>query len=188
MNDSDLSEKITSREVVYDGKVVHLEKWTVELPNGRQAVREAIFHVGAVAVVACDGEGRIYMVKQFRVVPGRVMLEIPAGKLDSREEDRLSAAKRELSEETGLSADNWTHMTDVITTPGFCDETISLYLATGLTKGKTHFDDDEFLNVCPMPAKEIYDMVYSGRLHDAKSVCSLLFARPMLIGMGLIDE
>ena len=187
MNDDELIEKITSREPIYNGKVVHLEKWLVELPNGKIAVRESISHVGAAAIVACDDEGRIAMVKQYRVVPGRLMLEIPAGKLDSKAEDHLLAAKRELSEETGLTASNWLHMTDVITTPGFCDEQIALYLATGLTRGKTHFDDDEFLNVYFMQARELYDMIYSKELCDAKSVCALLFARPLLVKMGMID-
>ncbi|MDO4546913.1 MAG: NUDIX hydrolase [Clostridia bacterium] len=187
MKDSELTEKIVSRQLIYDGAVVHLEKWRVELPNGREAVREAIYHVGAVAVVACDEGGNIAMVKQYRVVPGRLMLEIPAGKLDGKGEDHLLAAKRELSEETGLDAENWTHMTDVITTPGFCDERIALYLATGLRCGNNHPDEDEFLNAYFMPAKELYDMIYSKELCDAKSVCALLFARPLLAKMGLID-
>lgn len=186
MDDKALMETIVGREVLYDGKVVHLEKWDVRLPDGRMAVREAINHVGAVAVVACDAQGRIAMVRQCRVVLGRALDEIPAGKLDAKSEDHLLAAQRELMEETGLTARNWRHMTDLITTPGFCDEQIALYLATGLTEGKTHFDDDEFLAVSRVPAAELYEKIYAGQLNDGKTVCALLFAKALLEEMKLI--
>lgn len=186
MRDSELMEIVKERELLYDGKVVHLEKWIVTLPDGREAVREVINHVGAVAVVACDDEGKVYLVRQCRVALGRVMREIPAGKLDAKSEDHLEAAKRELREETGLTAKNWRHLTDVVTSPGFCDETIALYLATGLTQGETHFDDDEFLNIERLPYKDAVKMIYDGVIHDQKSICALLMARPFLEEMKLI--
>ena len=186
MEEKDLMEVVKERQLIYDGKVVHLEKWRVTLPDGREADREIIQHVGAVAVVACDGQGRVAMVRQCRVALGRVMLEVPAGKLDGKGEDHLLAARRELEEETGLSAQSWLHMTDVITTPGFCDEQIALYLATGLTQGRTHFDEDEFLNICRVPYGELVKMIYQKQIHDQKTVCALLLARPFLQEMKLI--
>ncbi|MBR2572189.1 MAG: NUDIX hydrolase [Clostridia bacterium] len=182
----DTYEEILNREVLYDGSVVHLEKWVVRLPDGKTALREIVQHVGAVAVVACDENGMISMVRQYRVAIGREMLEIPAGKLVSRQEDRLEAAQRELREETGLTAGKWTPLCEVITTPGFCDETIGMYLATDLTQGNAHPDEDEFLNACKMPAREVYAMIGRGEIHDAKSVCALLLARPHLAAAGYI--
>ena len=178
--DKDLIERVVKREVIYDGHVVHLERWTVELPDGREASREAIMHVGAVAIVAVDEEGNIAMVKQHRVVAGRVMMELPAGKLDQKGEDHLEAAKRELREETGLTAKTWMHMTDIITTPGFCDEQIALYLATDLEQGQTDLDEDEFLLAQRMPAAQLYDMIYNKEICDGKTVCALLMARPWI--------
>jgi len=183
---SDLMEIVKEKELIYPGRVVHLEKWKVQLPDGRMATREVVQHVGAVAVVACDEEGRVATVEQCRVALGRIMEEIPAGKLDSKQEDHLLAAQRELQEETGLTAKNWLHMTDVITTPGFCDESISLYLATGLTRGETHFDEDEFLNIHMTPYGQLMEKIYAGGLQDQKTVCALLMARPYLEKMHLI--
>ena len=180
MQQENLMERITAREVIYDGSVVHLEKWKVELPDGREALREAVLHVGAVAIVAVDDQGRIAMVRQHRVVVGRVMMELPAGKLDQKGEDPLEAAKRELREETGLTAKVWTHMTDVITTPGFCDEQIALYLATDLVEGETDLDDDEFLCASRIPAQELFDMIYNKEICDGKTVCALLMAKPWI--------
>lgn len=186
MDDRHLMETILTKELIFDGHVVHLERWTVELPSGRTATREAIMHVGAAAVVACDDRGRIAMVRQHRVVAGEVMLEIPAGKLDSKDEDPLKAAQRELREETGLTAREWTKLSSVITTPGFCDERISLYLATGLTAGDAHPDDDEYLSALSYPAQELYAMAYAGQLTDLKTVAALLLAKPLLEEKGLI--
>lgn len=186
MERKDLMEIVQTKELIYPGKVVHLEKWQVTLPDGRSAMREIIQHVGAVAVVACDQDGRVATVEQCRVALGKVMEEIPAGKLDAKNEDHLLAAKRELQEETGFTASNWLHMTDVITTPGFCDEKISLYLATGLTRGDTHFDEDEFLDIHMTPYSKLMEKIYAGEIQDQKSVCALLMARPYLEKMHLI--
>ncbi|MEA4896811.1 NUDIX hydrolase [Bacillota bacterium Meth-B3] len=186
MDDRALTEQIISKEVLFDGKVVHLERWQVRLPNLKTATREAIAHVGAAAVVAADDAGRIAMVRQHRVVVGEVMLEVPAGKLNFKGEDTLVAAQRELREETGLTAEHWTRLAHVVTTPGFCDERIALYLATTLTQGELCPDEDEFLNVRLYPAAELYGMVYRGEIADMKSVAALLLAKPILEEMKLI--
>lgn len=184
--DEKLMEVLKERELLYDGKVVHLERWTVELPDGRPAIREVIQHVGAVAVVACDGDGMVSMVRQSRIALGRVMMEIPAGKLDNKGENRLEAAQRELLEETGITAANWRHLCDVITSPGFCDEKISLYLATDLSRGSARPDEDEFLDAFSLPYSELIRKIYRGEIQDQKSICALLMARPYLEAQGLI--
>ena len=176
MRDEELIERFESEESLYDGLIVHLRKMQVTLPNGKGAVREVVRHIGASAVVPVDGEGNVIMVRQYRAPVGQIMLEIPAGKLDYKDEDRLEAAKRELSEETGFEAAHWVKLTDIITTPGFCDEKISIYLATGLTRGQTHPDDDEFLNIVTLPLEKALEMATSGELTDSKTLCGVLIA------------
>ncbi len=180
MQTDGLTEVKLSSDKIYDGAIVHLEKWQVRLPNGRTASREVIRHVGAAAVVAVDDSGRVCLVRQYRAPLGRVTLEIPAGKLDQFGADRFETAVRELKEETGLSAEKWTHLGDIATTPGFCDEIIGLYLARGLSSGQTHPDEDEFLNVEFIPFAKALEMVYSGKIQDAKTVSALLLAQPRL--------
>ena len=176
MNDEQLREIINEQSVLYDGTVVHLEKWKVTLPDGKPAVREVVLHRGAAAIVPVDDEGNTYLVRQFRAPLKRILLEIPAGKLDAANEDRLLAAKRELREETGFSAERWTHLVDLATTPEFCSEVISLYLARELTRGETEFDDDEFLDVVKMPFRQAAEMAARGEIEDGKTVSALLLA------------
>ena len=181
-NDSSITEIILNEERVFEGHLVKVGKMNVTLPNGGKAVREVIRHVGASAVVPLGADGQVTLVRQFRAAVNRVVLEIPAGKLDSRSEDRLLAARRELREETGLEAGTWTHLSDIITTPGFTDERISLYLAEDLHQGEARPDDDEFLNLVRMPFTQAVGMCMSGEIDDAKSICALLLARQALEG------
>ncbi len=174
--DEQLMERKVASEVIYDGKVVHLEKWRVELPNGAQANREIIRHVGAAAVLPVDENGMATMVRQWRAALGTVTLEIPAGKFEKTTDDPLESAQRELSEETGITAANWRHLTKIFTSVGFCDERIDLYLATGLTQGATHPDDDEFLEIVKIPFAELHQMAIDGRIVDAKSVVAITLA------------
>ncbi len=111
--DERLYEKTLSTQRIFDGRVVRLERLEVALSDGRTSSREVVRHVGAAAVVAVDDEGRVAMVRQFRCTVGRVLLEIPAGKLDAFGEDKLEAARRELREETGLTARNFRHLADL---------------------------------------------------------------------------
>lgn len=174
MNDNNIMEKIIDRKSVFDGIIIHVEHWQAELPNGAIKPREVAVHVGASAVVPVDAEGNVYMVRQFRCPLEKVLLEIPAGKLDSRDEDRLLAAKRELAEETGFTAARWTHLTDLATTPGFCSEVISLYMAQELSAGEMHPDDDEFLNVVKMPLADVKSMIMRGEISDSKTIAAVL--------------
>ena len=179
-DDSRILEQNVSSEHVFDGIILHIDHLTNRLPNGKLAKREVARHIGAAAVLPVDEDGNVYLVRQFRAPVDRVLLEIPAGKLDYKGEDRLEAAQRELREETGLSAETWTHLNDMLSTVGFCDECISLFLARGLSAGDCDPDDDEFLNVVKMPFSEAVDMVMNNEIADAKTICALMMAWKIL--------
>ena len=172
----DLEERFTRRERVFDGYILHIDHAEVTLPNGQKAMREIANHIGASAVLPVDDNGMVTLVRQYRAPVEKVLLEIPAGKLDAPGEDRLAAAQRELQEETGLTAQNWIHLTDIATTPGFSSEIISLYLARQLSKGETHPDEDEFLSIVTLPFADAVSMALSGEITDAKTICALLMA------------
>ncbi len=180
IEDSQLTEEFLDGQVVYPGKIIRLEHWHVRLPNGDIALREVACHPGASAVVALDEQNRVILVRQHRIAVGRLTLEIPAGKLDSAEEDPFVCARRELSEETGLSADHWQKLTVLETTPGFCNERIHLYLATGLHAGQTHPDEDEFVATIRMPLHEAIAKIMDGTFHDGKTLVGLLMAQQLL--------
>ena len=180
MNDQELREIPFSSETIYDGKILHVEKWQVTCPNGHPATREIVVHKGAAAVVPVFEDGTTLLVRQHRVAVDRVTLEIPAGKLDRADEDPLDCAVRELEEETGLTAERMTLLTSVLTTPGFCTEKIAIYLAQGLSQGSTHPDEDEFLDLVRMPLDEAVDRIMRGDIRDGKTICGLLMAREVL--------
>ncbi len=175
-SDADIREIPLSDRTVFEGALIDVSHMQVRLPNGRQALREIVHHKGAAAIVPVDENGMVTLVRQHRVVVDMVTLEIPAGKLDHTGEDPLDCARRELEEETGLHARQFTLLCPMVTTPGFCTEKVSLYLATGLTRHDAHLDEDEFLNVVQMPLREAIDRVMSGELCDAKTALGLLMA------------
>ena len=173
MNEN-LIEKKVSSEDVFDGKLLHVKRDTVELPNGKQATREWIKHPGASAVVPILPDKSIILVKQYRYPIGKVTLEIPAGKLDFEGEKPLVCAERELSEETGYSASKIYKLTTIATTVGFSNEWIHIYVAEGLQSGEQHPDENGFINYLKMPLAEAVKMVESGEIFDAKSVVAIL--------------
>jgi len=179
-NDERILEKNVSSEHVFDGIILHIDHLTNRLPNGKLAKREVARHIGAAACLPIDDEGNVYLVRQYRAPVDRVLLEIPAGKLDFPGEDRLEAAKRELREETGYAAARWTHLNDMLSTVGFCDECIGLYLAQELSSGDCDPDEDEFLNVVKMPFEEAVSMVMRNEISDAKTICAIMMARELL--------
>ena len=179
-DDASIMEKNISRKRVFEGIILNIDHVMNELPNGRHAAREIAVHVGASAVLPVDDEGNVYLVRQFRAPIDQVLLEIPAGKLDHVNEDRLLAAKRELKEETGLDADNWLHLCDTFTTPGFSNEKISLYLARDLKAGESRPDEDEFLNLIKMPFEEAFEMVMRGEIRDAKTQIAISMAKHLI--------
>lgn len=180
MQKDNLRETILNKTTEFTGKIITVERWTVALPDGREAGREIVRHNGAAAVVPVDARGMVTLVQQHRVAIDRMTLEIPAGKLDSPAEDPFDCARRELEEETGLQAGKWHKMAHVVTTPGFCTERIALYLATDLRQAQAHTDPDEFLNLVRMPLSEAVLMVERGQIEDAKTCLGLLLAQHTL--------
>ena len=173
-----LGEKQTSTENIFDGVILHVRRDMVALSNGNTTVLEVIRHIGAVCVIPVTDSNEVIMERQYRYPLNRVILEIPAGKLDAPDEDRLSAIQRELREETGYTADEWTEIGDFQPAPAYSDEFITMYLARGLHKGERHLDDDEFLDVYAIPLSDLVQDVMEGRISDAKTqVCILKAAR-----------
>ena len=164
-----LEEKTLKSENVFDGKVLHVFRDDILLPNGKTGMREYCRHGGAVCVLPLTAEGEVICVKQFRYAHRKVVLEIPAGKLDSANEDHRSAAERELREETGAVAGKITDMGPLYTTPALINEVIYMYLAEDLTFGETDFDEDEFIESEKIPLEDFAAMVMRGEVPDAKT-------------------
>ena len=167
-------ERPLKSENIYDGRVVHLFRDDVELSDGSRSVREVIRHNGAVCVLPLTDDGRVACVTQYRHAIGRLTLELPAGKLDTKDEDPESAARRELKEETGYECDKITSLGIMHGSPAILDEAIHLYLATGLRRGKATPDEGEFLDVNHLPLSELADMVMRGEITDAKTQIAVL--------------
>lgn len=175
----DLTERTTQSTEVFSGVIVTVLRDTVQLPNGKSAVREVVRHPGGVAVLALDERDMVYLVRQYRYPVGRTVLELPAGKLDPHEDPRVAAA-RELSEETGLQAGEMTDLGYILASPGFCDEALHMYFARSLTRGEIHPDEDEFLDVVTMPFSELCELVMRGEIVDAKTVATTLKVKTLL--------
>ena len=180
MKDEELREKFLSSEDIYPGRIIHVQRWQVELPNGQTAMREVVRHNGASAIVPVDDLGRVTLVRQHRVAIDECTWEIPAGKLDGPGEDPFDAARRELEEETGLQAAHWQKLTCLYTTPGFCNEKISIYLATGLSQHPAHPDADEFLRLKKIPLEDAVAQCMAGEIRDGKTLVGLLMAQRAL--------
>ncbi len=168
-------EKTLEQSYVFRGKIVSLRVDTAELENKKTATREVVEHPGGVCVLPLDDNGNVTLVRQFRYPYMEELLELPAGKR-SPGEDPLECGKRELTEETGLAAEKYTSLGELYPSPGYLNEVIYLYLATGLTHVGQKLDEDEFLDVCTMPLSEAVDMVLDGRIKDAKTGIALLKA------------
>lgn len=174
-------EKKLSGKMVYEGKILKVRVDEVSLVNGRTAVREVMMHPGGVAVVPLLPDGGVICVRQFRYPMGQDVLEVPAGKLD-RGEEPLAGAKRELEEETGYTAKEYVYLGEFYPSPGFCDEVLHIYLATGLEKGQAHPDEDEFLDVEKISLEELAGMIGRNELPDGKTVAAVLKAKMYLEG------
>lgn len=172
IHQAELDEQYVSSKVGFEGRLLKVNVDTVILPNGEKTTREFIRHPGAVGILPILDDGSMIFVKQFRYPLDTVLYEIPAGKLDLGEDPDLCAA-RELSEETGYSASCWQKLTSIATTPGFTDEVIHLYAATGLTKFAQHTDEDEFIEVVVLSQEEVKQMVLNEDIFDAKTLNAL---------------
>lgn len=171
--DPALTEEVISEDVCWEGRIFNVDRLQVRLPDGRTALRDVVRHPGAVAVVALTDDGRICLVRQYRTALGRVTVEIPAGKLEPGE-DPLDCARRELTEETGVTAQKMAFLTTIVTSAGFADETIHIYMATGLSFVGSDPDTDEFINVDLVDLSELVDAVLDGHIEDAKTVVGAL--------------
>lgn len=165
---------------IYTGQVVTLNIDTVNLPNGVTVDLEVVRHPGAAAMVPMKDEVTVIMIRQFRHAAGGFIYEIPAGKLHPGE-DPLDCAARELEEEIGYTSRSFTLLSSIFTAPGFTDEVIHIYQATGLEKGTQQLDRDEVLDVVELPLKEAIQKIEDGVIRDAKTIVGLqaVFIRSM---------
>jgi ADP-ribose pyrophosphatase len=180
------SPRIAMRRV-YTGKVVNLDIDTVCFPDGSQGELEMIRHPGASAVVpflsdpAAD-DPQILLLRQYRYAAEQYLYEIPAGRLEPGEPPE-ACARRELREETGSTAASMDHLFSFFTTPGFTDERIHAFMATGLTRGKPNHESDEFIEVAAYPLSEVLSMIRRGEIQDAKTALSILFVAEFRLGV-----
>jgi len=170
-----------SSRTIYSGKVITLNIDTVTLPNGITVDLEMVRHPGAAAVVPCKEDGTVVLIRQFRHAAGGFIFEIPAGKLHPGENPQDCAA-RELEEEIGYRAGRFERLSSIFTAPGFTDEVIHVYKATGLTKGRQQLDRDEVLEVVEMPIAEAIGKIRDGTIRDAKTIVGL---QAVYLGEGM---
>ena len=169
----DFTEKTIQKDYKFRGRIMTVRVDQAELPNGKPCVREVCEHPGGVGVLPIDENGMVTLVRQFRYPYGETILEIPAGKMDRGPENAEEAGRRELSEETGLTAGQMISMGEIWPSPGFMDERLYLYCAKELAQGACHPDADEFVEIVRMPFEELCQRVASGEIHDAKTVAAV---------------
>lgn len=168
-----LTEKTIKENEIFNGRIIRVHVDDIELPNGKNATREIVEHPGGVCVAALQDDYTLTFVKQFRYPYKRVLLELPAGKLE-KGEDPLEAGLRELEEECGVVAERVISMGCVYPTVAYCSEIIYLYLATGLSKTEQHFDEDEFLETEEISLENAVKMVMENEITDSKTVALVL--------------
>lgn len=172
----ELKETTLSKETIYDGLIIRVERDTVRLPNGNEAVREVVRHPGGVCVCAVDEDLNLFLVRQYRYPFAEELLELPAGKLDVAGEDPYDGAVRELREETGIVAADMMFLGKIYPSVGFCDEVIHMYLAVNIEQEEQALDDDEFINVEKLPLGKAVELCLKGGIRDAKTVACVLKA------------
>src|SRR5688572_20270619 len=188
MNKAITPGQIESRPI-YQGRIVNLSVDKVRFPDGSIGELEMIRHSGASAVlpVLSDPLGpdpQVLLVRQYRYASDGYLLEVPAGRPDQPGEDWEVCARRELEEETGMIAGKMVRLTTIYTTPGFTDEQIHLFLALDVKEGKTSFDKDEFIEPVVMPLSEALELIRTGKISDAKTIITILYAAGFLLSAG----
>jgi len=177
----DLTEKQIDSRVMYDGNFINVRKDTVLLPDGGTSTREYITHPGAVAMLALLDNGNLVMERQYRYPPRQEFIELPAGKIDHGE-DILVTAQRELLEETGYVASEWTHLTTAWPCIGYADERMEYFLARGLTHVGRNLDEGEFLEVFELAPAEAIEWIRLGKINDSKTILGLFWLEKVLNG------
>ena len=175
-----LQEEMLSSQDIFKGKILDVKMDTVRLPNGKTATRELIRHIGAVCIVTVTEDDEVIVEHQYRYPFDEVVVEIPAGKLDSKDEDPADAAERELMEETGVTAGDMTYMGKFYPTCGYSDEVIHMYLAKNLSFGDRNLDDDEFLDVRAVPIESLVEDIMAGKIPDGKTQAAVMRAYYMI--------
>ncbi len=170
-----LYEKTLKSNLIYEGKIFKITSDDVELSDGYKTKREVVYHTGGV-VIAAQTDNKIIMVKQFRYPLKEAIYELPAGKLDKGNEDILSAAKRELEEETGFIASMWEALGYIWTTPGYSSEKLFLFKASDLSFKGQHLDTGEILDYILIDKNEVFNMIKTGGINDAKTIAALMRA------------
>ena len=160
------------RQLRYQGTILKIYEDTV-LANGHEAHWDFIHHDGAAAVLPVTDDGKILMVRQYRNALDRQTLEIPAGKLDAPNEPKIECAFRELEEETGFKTENMEYLMSVNTTVAFCDEAIDIFVARNLIPSHQHLDEDEVIDVESWELKDLLELIYKGKMTDAKTVAAI---------------
>lgn len=181
MDKKDLTEHELNSALVYSGKLLHVRRDEVRLPDGNTSVREYIKHPGAVVIIPITENGDIILERQHRYPLHRDFIELPAGKIDPGEET-LMCAQRELREETGYSAQTWKYVTTVYPCIGYTDERLVYYLARDLTFSACQRDEDEFLEIFQLPFEQALDMVKGGEICEVKTVVGLFWLEKILKG------
>ena len=171
---SKLKETPKSSEKIFSGRLIDLYFDHIELPNGKSSTREWIKHPGAVCIIPILPNGNLCLIRQYRYGPRAEFIEIPAGKLDVGE-DPLVCAKRELEEEIGYIAGKLTFLTNIHPAIGFSNEKMWVYLAEDLILSKQDLDQDEFLELYPIPVNKAIDLIYEGKITDVKTVIGILW-------------
>jgi ADP-ribose pyrophosphatase len=185
-DDRHLREHTLSREELLKGHFLHVVREMVKLPDGGTATREFILHPGAVAVVPLTDDGRIVLERQYRHPTGKVMIEIPAGKLDAGE-SALVCGQRELLEETGYVAREWAYAFTMYPTVAYSDEAIQIWFARGLTAGQSQLDQGEFLEVFTATPEEFLAWCRDGSIVDSKTLASAVWIQNVLAGTWKLD-
>lgn len=173
MDMSMLYEKTLSSDVMFKGKIMTVIKDTVELADKSQSFREVVRKNGGVCILALTDECEVVFVNQFRYPYSEIVKELPAGKIET-DEDPLVCGLRELSEETGYTAEKIIPLGIQYPSPGFTDEKLYMYLATGVKEGESHLDEGEFLTVEKIPLEKAVEMVFNGEIVDGKTQTAIL--------------
>ena len=185
--DAHLKESKVDGKLVYEGHFLKVQRDTIQLPDGKHAIREHIRHPGAVVILPLFDDGSVLLERQFRYPLDQVFIEFPAGKIDAGE-DHLACAKRELQEETGYTATDWQFVCTIHNAIAYSDEHLDIYLARGLTAGERKLDDGEFLDIYKAPLSELLEQVRLGQVTDVKTVIGAFWLEKIINGQWTLPS